>query len=513
MKSLLLNTIIVHIVYGQSRYVIDDDSDLGIFIAAPIDICFQNKFNPLSPPATYLKYTCSSDGSQVYKTEYSDTQCATQTATSVVTFTSGNTSPCGGPKFSCTGSRDTDAYVQTGFYSDTGIACNSQLVTIPFVLGCYCDSASTSYNVDCTDASTGTFLTYTDSTSCATTGLSQDLSQCYIAQASGSTPNINAQIDDCKLSTDTLEPTSAPTATSDAPSSAPTATLAPSESPTVTRVYNSRYIIDDDWALGSNYPFPFDICLQTQPSLDFPKTDPEYVKYVCAGDNNSVTKYKWTVNDVNGLGNGYDCSDISLATFTVIDNTVTDPCSTHNFKCVGEDNYAVATLKAGLSGNSDPNCDNASFDPLLKTAVATEVCFCGSDISGKITCDPTQALTYNYTGTDCMVEQADPSILGQSAKCTHFITVKVDGFLLDIFGVLDECVDNGVDIYQTIDPSSEPTTSPTETTSSPTGAPTSAPTDAPSTSPTAKVVDSANLYSFNACLLFTIFAMTILLIY
>lgn len=131
-------------VYAQ-RYVIDNDSDLPGYVAFPIDVCFQNKFGETT---SYLQYTCSGDGSIVTKTSYSDASCTTQTATS--TFDNNtDSSPCGGPKFSCSGSRDTDEYVDTGLYVDvvTQSSCALSLGSIPNVLGCYCDTDSSSYKL------------------------------------------------------------------------------------------------------------------------------------------------------------------------------------------------------------------------------------------------------------------------------------------------------------------------------------------------------------------------------
>ena len=129
------------IVYGQ-RYIIDNDSDLSGYVAFPIDICFQNKFGSNE---NYLKYICSNDGSIVTKTQYSDSLCTNQI--SISTFNNSyDSSPCDGEKFSCNGTRDTDAFVNTALWIDPQQStCTDQLGTIPNVLGCFCDTDSSSY--------------------------------------------------------------------------------------------------------------------------------------------------------------------------------------------------------------------------------------------------------------------------------------------------------------------------------------------------------------------------------
>ena len=127
---------------AQNRYFMDDDNDQGL-TALPIDLCFESESYPSSK---YMKYECSEDGQSVIKTKYSDAQCTNPTSVKVYNE-SHATSPCGLYNFQCEGY---DQYLMTGaFYKYTSKDknCNSLESRLPTVLGCFCSSETTSFQL------------------------------------------------------------------------------------------------------------------------------------------------------------------------------------------------------------------------------------------------------------------------------------------------------------------------------------------------------------------------------
>eukprot|EP01084_Bolivina_argentea_P208916 356003_1 len=194
----------------------------------------------------------------------------------------------------------------------------------------------------------------------------------------------------------TSAPTSGTTEPTQIPSSSPVAGPAPA----------TKFVLDNDWILEELYPFPFDTCLQMQPQLSvFTYTpDAEYTYYEC-NDAGNVDKYKWTINEVPTIDNTFDCADVTTAVKTefVYDPSLTN-CDVGYFNCDGVDSYTTLSLSTQivLGVLDDWDCAGADID-LFTISIATDACYCDSDsgLSGTFTCDASEALEYNYTGSTC----------------------------------------------------------------------------------------------------------------
>lgn len=142
MSSTLVAVVALFIqsIHGANRYFMDDDNDYGL-IPIPIDVCFLSSG---MPPETYAKYTCSADGQSVTKTKYSDSRCTTATGSELITKSTAANS-FGKHTFECSGE---DNYVIIGAYFDIFTldnTCTMLRGEIPVVLGCFQDSATTSF--------------------------------------------------------------------------------------------------------------------------------------------------------------------------------------------------------------------------------------------------------------------------------------------------------------------------------------------------------------------------------
>ena len=119
----------------------DDDNDAGL-LALPIGVCFLSSG---MPPRVYTKYTCSGDGSSVSKVKYSDSFCTIPTGDYQVINKATATNGYGKYTFECTGA---DNYVVTGAYFNIDVPdteCTMLRGEVPVSMGCYQDSATTSY--------------------------------------------------------------------------------------------------------------------------------------------------------------------------------------------------------------------------------------------------------------------------------------------------------------------------------------------------------------------------------
>lgn len=125
----------------DSRYFMDDDNDAGL-TALPIDVCFNSNG---APPTRYTRYTCNAAGTQVTKTKYSDPDCTDQEGGSQLFSSS---PPCGLYSFNCNNAQNN--YVEVGAYFNfigNDNTCQNLQSSIPSVLGCFCNNATSSYKL------------------------------------------------------------------------------------------------------------------------------------------------------------------------------------------------------------------------------------------------------------------------------------------------------------------------------------------------------------------------------
>eukprot|EP01084_Bolivina_argentea_P079451 144117_1 len=482
MEVLLLMSMLYACVFG-SRFVFDDDNDFGGSIgnsALAIDQCFK----PFVQDPKSYKYTCAADGLSVTKEEYTNEDCTS--AATTLPFTP--TSPCSSPSFECSGTND---YSMIKIYAEMTSGCDAPLMyaNLPVVTGsCFCNKVDAYYKASCTSDSAGSLAEYSDS-GCTTETDTTDLGTCTFSGVQ--TIDISYKMTTCLITPtpeptlapvpgQSVAPTASPTASTKSPTkfpttdpvtSSPTATTpeptqVPSSTPVAAPAVPTKFILDDDWILKELYPFPFDTCLLMQPQLSiFTYTpDAELTYYECNSAGN-VDKYKWTIDEVPTIDNTFDCDDLTTAVKTefVYDASLTN-CDVGYFNCDGADSYATVSLATQIVLGGVPDgwdCVDADTN-LLTTSIATDVCFCDSDsgLSGTFTCDGTEALTYNYTGSTCGSFVASQQV-GGAQTCAHFTTLEIKTFELPVSGELDRCVQGGGEVeFDTLKPTYHPTDPP-----------------------------------------------------
>eukprot|EP01083_Nonionella_stella_P257117 880393_1 len=217
LQYLSIVSALIHLSLAELRYVLDNDNDLDRYFAFPIDQCI--KVSILSEK--YVRYTCEDHGTSgiiVVKRLYDGDgpDCGNLIADQTILYWTeeDDKSPCGGPKFSCTGD---DRWVNIGFHISS---CNTNpILDIPVVMGCYCGTITTSYETTCDkEPLSGSMVHYTG-TECAVVDRTEDLNECLYATSNGAA-DIYSQMTECRLTDPTADPTTMPSQASLSPSTA-----------------------------------------------------------------------------------------------------------------------------------------------------------------------------------------------------------------------------------------------------------------------------------------------------
>eukprot|EP01084_Bolivina_argentea_P162770 283226_1 len=435
MSRILICVAMIYAIKAQ-RYFRDDDNDIVAQFgstqvpALPIDQCFQST----TLPAAYTKYECSTDGLTVTKTKWTTFDCS-GTPTSTDSYNSSNAiNSCGNYHFNCNG---IDKFVTTGYYQDA--TCQTLVIAIPTVEGCFCETALASTDTTCTTPSTGNIDTFTDTNTCSTTGTSQDLSQCtHVIDLFAGAFIIYSKITDCTsitptTATPTGTPTTAtPTATRN-PTNTPT-TPYPSVSPTTPPpTFPVRYFLDQDIDSLKTYAFAINICFQNT------NLGTTYSKYECASDSLSVTKTTWSTVDCTGT------PDTSVIYNT---SSATSSCGQFNFECNGFDDYTLV----GLYFN-DQTCANTQRSMPLVNG-----CFCDTDTTSyEISCTKTPSGHFQ-TWSDSTTCGTVPSQVEDENSC-YFSFQQFN--VVNVYAKQSGCITSGGSYTPTSAPVNIPSMSPT----------------------------------------------------
>eukprot|EP01083_Nonionella_stella_P035928 98014_1 len=236
------------------NYVMDNDVEPATPYPLPIDVCFQSYGIAGSfSPQQWSRYECNAQGTQVSRRIWNETisttpdsDCQSNTGGVITATFAGNTgTSCGVGAFECNGVNN---YVMSNFYFSDA-TCAGPGVLFPIVIGCFCDTDSTSIQAWCSDEQTGVVNTYNSTTMCDNHPIAaRDLGVCSVFTTVLGSINIQVKISECVLNgvshtplptipISTYEPSSSPTKR---PSSAPS--KGPSESPSKSPFTESTII-------------------------------------------------------------------------------------------------------------------------------------------------------------------------------------------------------------------------------------------------------------------------------